>query len=164
MAMHGVHQELVRLSEDVHTLAYRLHPALLDRLGLANALKVECERFSQQESTPVNVKTEDVPVQVPQDVALCLFRVTQEALRNVGRHARAESVVVSVRSSDAGLRLTVMDNGIGFRYDQTRHHPSLGLASMQERVRLLGGRMTVESEPSRGTTLDVWVPLNETTV
>jgi signal transduction histidine kinase len=162
-AMHGVHEELVRLSEDVHTLAYRLHPALLDRLGLANALKVECERFSQQESTQVNVKAEEVPVHVPRDVALCLFRVTQEALRNVGRHARAASVDVSVQPSDAGLRLTVMDNGIGFSYDETRQHPSLGLASMQERVRLLGGRMTVESKPSRGTTLDVWVPLSETT-
>jgi signal transduction histidine kinase len=162
--MHGVHQELVRLSEDVHTLAYRLHPSLLDRLGLANALKVECDRFSQQESTRINVKLEGVPRHLHQDIALCLFRVTQEALRNVGRHARAASVVVSVHPSDDGLLLTVADNGVGFRYDAGRQGPSLGLASMHERVRLLQGRMTLRSEPGRGTTVEVWVPLKEQTV
>jgi signal transduction histidine kinase len=159
--MHEVHDEIVRLSEDVHSLAYRLHPALLERLGLANALKVECERFSRQEPTRVNVKIENVPVQVPQDLGLCLFRVTQEALRNVSRHAGAAAVDVSLRPSDTGLRLTVVDNGVGFHIAEQQKRPSLGLASMRERVRLLGGKMNVESEPGRGTALDIWVPFQE---
>jgi signal transduction histidine kinase len=160
-AMYEVHDEIVRLSEDVHALAYRLHPALLERLGLANALRVECEQFSRQEPTRVNIEIENVAVQLPQDLGLCLFRVTQEALRNVSRHARAATVDVSLRPSETGLRLTVKDNGVGFHSGEEQKRPSLGLASMRERVRLLGGRMTIESEPGRGTALDIWVPFQE---
>jgi signal transduction histidine kinase len=124
-------------------------------------LKVECERFSRQESIKVEGKIDDVPRHVPQDVALCLFRVTQEALHNVSRHAQATMVDVSLRQSEAGLELTVTDNGVGFQSAEELQRPTLGLSSMRERVRLLGGRMTVQSEPNRGTTLSVWVPLKE---
>src|SRR5262249_50445049 len=121
---------------------------------------VECERFSRQESIQVQPKIDQVPTQVPQDVTLCLFRVTQEALHNVSRHAQATHVEVSLRQTDAGLELTIIDNGVGFHSDELQR-PTLGLASMRERVRLLGGRMSVQSEPNRGTTLSVWVPLKE---
>jgi PAS domain S-box-containing protein len=160
--MREVRDGLVRLSEDVHSLSYKLHPALLEDLGLTDALKVECERFSRQESTSLEAKFEDIPGNVPQQTGLCLFRVTQEALRNVARHAHANTAKLSVRPVDDGLQLAVTDTGIGFDPAQQRRRPSLGLASMRERVRLVGGELDIESAPGHGTTIVVWVPLEKT--
>jgi signal transduction histidine kinase len=157
--MRKVREGLVRLSEDVHALSYRLHPALLEDLGLAEALKVECEQFSRREGIPVNSKLRDVPEPLPRDAALCFFRVTQEALRNVGRHAKAGTVEVSLWPSDGGLQLSVRDNGAGFDLALDRQQPSLGLASMRERVDLLGGELDIESAPGQGTNILAWLPL-----
>jgi PAS domain S-box-containing protein len=159
--MREVRDGLVRLSEDVHSLSYRLHPSLLVDLGLVDALKVECERFTRQGAIAVEVKLEPFPGVVPPDTGLCLFRVTQEALRNVVRHARARSAAVSLRSLDGGLQLAVTDPGVGFDAGNQRRRPSLGLASMRERVRLLGGELDIESAPGQGTTVVAWVPLKE---
>jgi two-component system, LuxR family, sensor kinase FixL len=159
--MREVRDGLVRLSEDVHSLSYRLHPALLEDLGLADALRAECERFSRQESFSVEVNLEEIPAETSPDTGLCLFRVTQEALRNVVRHARAQAAVVSLRPWDGGLQLAVTDTGAGFDPGQQRQRPSLGLASMQERVRLLGGELEIESAPGQGTTILAWVPLGK---
>jgi PAS domain S-box-containing protein len=158
-AMREVRDGLVRLSEDVHSLSYKLHPALLEDLGLADALRAECERFSRQESLPVDVKLEQIPESIAKDTGLCLFRVTQEALRNVARHARAPAAAVSLRPLDRGLQLAVTDSGVGFDPSEYRRRPSLGLASMRERVRLLGGELDVESAPGHGTTVVAWVPM-----
>jgi len=157
--MRNVRDGLVRLSEDVHSLSYRLHPALLEDLGLADALRAECERFTRQEAIPVEVKLEKMAARIPPDTALCLFRVTQEALRNVARHARTRSAAVSLRQLDGGLQLAVTDAGVGFDPGQERSRPSLGLASMRERVRLLGGELDIESAPGYGTTIVSWVPM-----
>lgn len=150
---------LAGVSDDVHSLSYRLHPALLEDLGLAEALKAECERFSRQESIPVAVNVEEVAK--AGGPGLCLFRVAQEALRNVGRHARADSVRVSLRSLDGGLQLVVSDTGAGFELARQGRRPSLGLASMRERVRLSNGDLDIESSPGEGTTVIAWVPLKE---
>jgi PAS domain S-box-containing protein len=157
--MRDVRDGLVRLSEDVHSLSYKLHPALLEDLGLPDALKAECERFARQESIPVEVKLEPIQAAVPRDAGLCLFRVTQEALRNVARHAQARSAAVSLRRLDGGLQLAVMDSGVGFDPVRPRQRASLGLASMRERVRLLGGELDVESTPGHGTSIVAWVPV-----
>jgi signal transduction histidine kinase len=158
--MREVRDGLVRLSEDVHSLSYRLHPALLEDLGLADALRAECERFARQESVPVEIKLEQVPPNTTKGAGLCLFRVTQEALRNVARHAHAHSAAVSLRPFDGGLQLAVRDTGIGFDPGQQRHSPSLGLASMRERVHLLRGELDIESAPNQGTSIVAWVPLD----
>jgi PAS domain S-box-containing protein len=158
--MRDVRDRLVRLSEDVHSLSYKLHPALLEDLGLPDALKAECERFSRHESLPVDVKLEQIPAKLPPDAGLCLFRVTQEALRNVARHAHAKAAAVSLRPLDGGLQLAVTDSGVGFDPGQHRHRPSLGLASMRERVRLVGGDLDIESAPGHGTSVVAWVPVN----
>jgi len=157
--MRGVREGLVRLSEDVHALSYRLHSSLLEDLGLAEALKVECEQFARQESIPCNVKLQNLPEAVPRDAALGLFRVTQEALRNVARHAQAQTVGVTLRSLDAGLQLAVHDDGIGFDAAHKPNRTSLGLSSMSERMRLLDGELDIESLPGHGTTVVAWVPL-----
>lgn len=150
---------LVRLSEDVHALSYRLHPSILEDLGLTAALQAEGERFSRQESIPVAVKWRDLPAALPHHAALCLFRVAQEALRNAVRHARASTIEVSLRGLDGGVQLAVQDDGCGFDPAHQRSRPSLGLASMRERVQLLGGELDVDSAPGHGTTIVAWVPL-----
>lgn len=154
-----VREGLVRLSEDVHTLSYRLHPSTLSDLGLADALKAECERFARLAAVETEVKLTELPRAIPPDAALSLFRIAQEALRNVGRHAHSRTAAVSLRPLDGGLQLAVTDAGIGFDPRQQRQRPSLGLASMRERVRLLGGELDIESTPGHGTTVLAWVPL-----
>lgn len=153
----SVRDGLVGLSADIHALSYRLHPSILEDLGLSEALQAECERFARQESIPANVSVHDLP-SIDPDTALCLFRVAQESLRNVARHARARTVNVSVRSWDGGLELAVSDDGVGMNPKSQGEHPSLGLASMRERVRLLGGEFEVDSAPGQGTTILAWVP------
>jgi PAS domain S-box-containing protein len=155
----GIRDSLKVLSEDVHSLAYKLHPALLEQLGLAAALQAECERLSRQESIPVDVKLDGLPTNIAQEARLCLFRVTQEALSNVARHAHAQAVQVSLHSMDGGLQLSVADNGAGFDPAEEPQQPSLGLASMRERVRLLEGKLHVESKRGRGTTILAWIPV-----
>ncbi len=160
-AMRTVRDGLMRLSEDVHALSYRLHPSILEDLGLREALNSECEHFSQTSSLRVDVSADELPEQVPKDVGLCLFRVAQESLRNIARHASASRAGVRLRRSDGGLQLTVKDNGAGF--DPTHHgeRASLGLASMRQRVALLGGKLTIDSKALEGTTISAWVPIRE---
>ena len=157
--LRDVREGLVRLSEDVHALSYRLHPSVLEDLGLAEALKTEIERVARQESILVTAKLAEIPEPVPREVALCVFRVAQEALRNVARHARARTADVSVRLLDGGLQLAVRDDGAGFDPAVDENRRSLGLTSMRERVHLLRGELDIESAPGRGTTVVAWVPL-----
>ena len=150
---------LVQLSEDVHNLSYRLHPSVLDDLGLVEALKAECERVARVESVQVDVKTDRLPQSMPKEVALGIYRVAQEALRNVARHAKASMVELSLALSDGGLLLTVTDNGGGFDPGAPARRPSVGHASMRERIRSLGGKLDIQSTPGMGTTVVAWVPI-----
>jgi signal transduction histidine kinase len=152
-------QGLTGLSKDVHALSYQMHPSILEDLGLAEALKVEAERFSQQHAIEVQVNVLEVPASVPREPALCVFRVTQEALRNVSRHAKARNVHLSLRGLDGGLQLAIQDDGTGFDPALAGRRRSLGLAGMRERVQLLGGNLDVESTPGQGTAIVAWLPL-----
>jgi signal transduction histidine kinase len=158
-AAHSIREGLVELGEDVHALSYRLHPSVIEDLGLVEALRIECDRVAHQGALHVNFDSHDLPRKLPVDAALCLFRVAQEALRNVERHARAKNIEVSVRRKDGGVALAVRDNGAGFDPSRKGERASLGLASMRERVRLLGGRLHIQSVPGNGTSLSAWVPL-----
>jgi signal transduction histidine kinase len=160
-AMRMMKEGLVRLSEDVHALSYRLHPSILEDLGLIEALKSECERFSRTCSSQLETKADDIPETVPRDVALCLFRIAQEGLRNIARHARAKRVEVRLRRLGDGLLLIVRDDGSGFDPARDRSRKSLGHASMKQRVFLLGGKVDIDSSPGYGTTIRAWVPLKE---
>jgi signal transduction histidine kinase len=156
-----VREGLVRLCEDVHSLSYRLHPAMLDDLGLPTALRAECERFCQRLPISIDLALDDLPEPVSGATALALFRVAQEALRNVARHAQARVVHLSLRALDDGLELAVQDDGCGFNPLEHRDRPSLGLASMRERIELLGGEFDLDSTPGHGTTVIAWTPLKE---
>jgi len=98
---------------------------------------------------------------LPSNVALCLFRIVQEALRNIGRHAKAGAVEVCLRHVSGGLQLRISDNGAGFDQTRRRERSNLGLASKQQRIRLLRGEFDVESSLGRGTSVLAWVPLKE---
>ena len=151
----------MKLSEDVHALSYRLHPSVIEDLGLVEALRAECDRVARIEPLRVDLDSRDIPPTLPRETSLCLFRVAQEALRNVARHARASSVAISLVGENGRLVLSVRDNGAGFDDSRTSGRTSLGLASMRERVRLLGGNLDIESTPGRGTAVVARVPLRE---
>jgi signal transduction histidine kinase len=160
-AMRTMREGLVRLSEDVHALSYRLHPSIIEDLGLMEALNTECQRFSALGSTRVEVNAQDIREEPPRHVALCLFRVAQEALQNTAHHAEASLVQITVRPLNGGLQLAIHDDGNGFDPERHRDRPSLGLASMRQRIDHLGGSLDIESAPSQGTTVLAWVPLKE---
>lgn len=157
-ALASVRAGLARLSGDVHALSYRLHPSILADLGLAAALESECERVTTVEGLPVAFAAAGVPDVVPPPVALCVFRVAQEALRNVVRHARAARASVTLTHDAADLVLTVEDDGIGFAADRPRPRPSLGLASMRQRVLAVEGALRIDSGPGKGTRVELRVP------
>jgi PAS domain S-box-containing protein len=158
-ALRSVREGLVRLSEDIHALAYQLHPSVLEELGLAEALQAECERRRRQGHLELTVELDPVPHAVAKDAALCLFRVAQEALNNVARHAGARAASVTLKRMDGGLLLAVRDDGAGFDPDAPRVRRSLGMASMRERVRLVSGTLDIESAPGQGSTVIAWVPV-----
>jgi signal transduction histidine kinase len=158
-ATRSLRDGLIKLSEDVHALSYRLHPSVIEDLGLVDALKAECERVTRSGAVTVQFNAGELPRKLPQDTALCLFRVAQEALRNVVRHAGASSVEVSVAPMDGGLQLAVSDNGAGFDSGRNAERPSLGLASIRERVSLLKGQVDIDSAQGHGTTVLAWVRL-----
>jgi signal transduction histidine kinase len=160
-AMQSMREGLVRLSADVHALSYRLHPSVLEDLGLMEALKSECARFSRTCPTRLEVSASEIPDNLPRDTALCLFRIAQEGLRNIARHAGASRAELSLRRLGGGLQLAIKDDGAGF--DRARPHDkaSLGHTSMRQRAFLLGGKVEIHSSPGRGTTIVAWVPLRE---
>ena len=149
---------IARLSEDVHALSYQLHPSLIEDLGLVEALEAECERFSETEGIPAILEPAGLPIELTQEASLCLFRVAQEALRNVSRHARASQVSLSLVPLDGEVRLEVSDDGAGFDPAEAHGRGSLGHASMKERVELVRGRLQIRTGRGRGTTVVAWVP------
>ena len=155
----AMREGLVRLSEDVHRLSYQLHPSILADLGLDAALESEAEQVERLSGLAVEVRTGPLPAPLPPALALCLFRVAQEALRNTARHARATRARLSLRAEAGALRLRIEDDGAGFAPEAPRARPSLGLASMRQRVAAIGGRLRVESAPGKGTRIEVEVPL-----
>ncbi len=163
LAVDSIHGRLVQLSEDIHALSYRLHPNVIEDLGLVEALKAECERVACNEPIRVEINAGTVPAKLPVDIAVGLFRVAQEALRNVTRHAKANAVKVSLQAREGWLVLDVRDNGTGFDGSRKQSGASLGIASMRERMRLLDGVLAVDSAPGRGTTITAKVPLQEGT-
>jgi PAS domain S-box-containing protein len=158
-ALTPVREQLEQLSDDVHNLAYRLHPSLLEHAGLCPAVEDHIHQVSQRTGLSINLKIRGVPNAVALDRATCLFRVMQESVQNVVKHAHATMVTVLLRGSVKGISLSVMDNGKGFdSRDSHAHQRGLGLSSMEERVRQLQGFLRIQSQPGNGTKVCAWVP------
>jgi signal transduction histidine kinase len=152
-------EQLVSLSEDVHAVSRQLHPSILDDLGLVEALRSECAGFSRREGIEIVYNGGGVPTTLPKDVALCVYRIAQEALRNLAKHAAVNEAWVTLVADGTDLLLRVQDKGVGFDPASVRSEAGLGLSSMEERARLIQAQLSVTSAPERGTTVEVCVPL-----
>jgi PAS domain S-box-containing protein len=156
-----VARRIGRLADELHLTSRELHPAILEELGLEPALRNECELFRQRAAIPISLTAENVPRSLPPDAALCLYRVAQESLRNIAKHSpQARSVQVSLAGSRRGVTLRITDEGNGFDLKSALRKGGLGLISMEERVRLVKGRLTIQSRPGDGTTVKVFIPLD----
>jgi len=147
------------LAAEIHRLSYKLHPAKLDHLGLAAAIKSLCAELNESEKLNVEFYQTGFPATVDKDTTLCLFRIAQESLRNCVKHSQAQSVRVVLTKTRSAIRLLVSDNGCGFNTDSDSMERGLGFISMKERLHLVGGRINVCSKPLRGTRIEVSVPL-----
>jgi signal transduction histidine kinase len=164
----SVRQQLQRIllrveqvTEEVREISHRLHPALLEHLGLVSALRSYCSEFEQYRELDVLFVCEDSADQIPFDVAVCLYRIVQEALCNAAKHANAREVVVRLSLGNGEIKLSVSDDGRGFDVIQPRQNTGLGLISMEERARIIGGRFSIDSHMGAGTRIEVVVPAKE---
>ena len=146
------------IAADIQALAHELHSSKVQLLGIVAAMRSFCSESSDRQRVEVDFSHQDVPAAVPRDIALCLFRVLQEALRNAVRHSAARRFTVSLQGTADGLSLTVRDGGRGFDTESTAHDRGLGLTSMRERLKLVAGELSIESKPGRGTTVVARVP------
>jgi PAS domain S-box-containing protein len=150
---------LERLAVDVHRISHELHPARLTQLGLETALRGFCRELSAAHPLEIDFEAENLPRDLPQDISLCLFRVTQESLQNVIKHSGAASARVSVKLESGEVRLSVSDNGNGFDPSASKTKEALGLISIDERVRAVKGDAKVISAVGAGTKIEVRVPV-----
>jgi PAS domain S-box-containing protein len=150
-----------QLAQDVRQISHQLHPSVLDDLGLSAALSELCEEFSAKEGIEVVFEPERLPKDLPVDIASCLYRVAQEALHNVFKHARASQARLRMSGSADGIHFSIHDNGIGFDSEAGLSRPGIGVVSMKERVALLHGEYSIKSQPGKGTDISVFVPLSK---
>ena len=147
------------ISSDLRSLSHQLHSSRLEFIGLFPALSGLCKEIAEKYKIEVRFAGCELPVGVPKEVALCLFRVTQEALGNVVKHSQAEKANVELGLKANGVNLRVTDNGRGFDSDASHLSAGIGLVGMTERLRLVGGKLTIRSQPMRGTEILAEVPL-----
>jgi len=157
--MEELSAQVKRMASGVHELSHELHPAKLDQLGLAAAMGGFCKEFAQVHKMAIEFVERDVPQILPDDTALCLYRIAQEALHNVLKHSHGCEAKCELAGHEGHLRLTITDDGAGFDPQVARTKGSLGLISMSERARFVGGHLNVESCPGVGTRIEVRVPI-----
>lgn len=157
--VHNLLNSASELGADLHTLSHRLHSSTLERLGLVPGATALCKEFAIQQGIEIDFLSEDIPRSVDPDVALCLFRVVQEALRNLKKHSGASKAQVRLRRAGDKLLVSVYDEGVGFDTRDLGKKEGLGIRSMEERAHLLGGRFEIHSKPGEGTRIEASVPL-----
>jgi signal transduction histidine kinase/ABC-type uncharacterized transport system substrate-binding protein len=151
--------QLMSVTEDIRQLSHDLHPGELEHVGLAAALEERCAAVSSESGVAVRLDmAEGWPRELPQEIALCLYRVAQEALRNIGKHAHARTARVSLVREPEQLSMQISDDGRGFDPSETTPR-GLGLVSMRERVRMLGGSLRLDTLPGGGTVVSATLPL-----
>lgn len=153
-------ERLVGLCGEVRAYAHRLHPPALDDLGLAEVLSDECARCTQALGIRVRLVINPALAAPPRTIGLTLYRIVQEALHNVAKHAGAHEVLVTLEPERGGLRLGIHDDGRGFAPGPATR-PGLGLFTIRERLQAIGGTLQIDSTPGEGTSILVSVPLTE---
>ncbi len=157
--MHSLQNSASEIGADLHTLSHRLHSSTLEALGLVPGVSALCKEFSVQQGVEVDFLSDNLPRSVDPDVALCIFRIVQEGLRNSKKHSCAAKAQVRLRMCSDKLFVSVRDEGIGFDIRELGKKEGVGIRSMKERVCLLGGRFEIHSEPGKGTRLEASVAL-----
>lgn len=149
------------LTREVRIVSHQLHPAILEHLGVAAALRSFCTQFSEQSGIFVTVNFATNFADINQEISLCLYRITQEALINVAKHSSAQHVSVELKTSFRHIELKIRDDGFGFDVEHTKKSGGIGLVTMQERARLVHGRFVLQTTPGQGTTIVVKLPLKK---
>jgi PAS domain S-box-containing protein len=149
-----------QITNDVQMLSHELHSSKLDYLGIVGATKNFCKEFSERQKVEIDFQSHDLPTALPTDLSLSLFRVLQEALRNATKHSGVKRFEVRLWGSTGEIHLTISDLGAGFDADTAMKSTGLGLTSMQERLRLVGGELSINSQPKGGTTIHARVPFH----
>ena len=157
--LQALSDQAVALAKAIPTLSHRLHSAGIAHVGIAAAAESLCKELSEQHQVTIDFMQEDIPENLAQDVAICLFRVLQEALNNAIRHAGVGHFTVALTAVPTEIQLTVSDAGIGFDFKMATKGRGLGLVSMKERLSLVRGDVVIESQPGAGTTVRARVPL-----
>jgi signal transduction histidine kinase len=156
--LNAVQRETIALAGDIRLLSHDLHPGALQHAGLVEAVRSHCQEFARQHGIEVAIRADDDLAVSEPGTALCLYRIVQEALRNIAKHAGARHVRVTAGRLGDEVQLTVADDGSGFELARAREQGrGLGLPSIEERVRLARGRVAIETAPGRGTTITVCV-------
>jgi PAS domain S-box-containing protein len=161
-SLHTMWERTTELSADIHKLSHQLHSSKLHHLGLLAAAKSLCEETGKQHHVQIEFLHREMPDEISPDVGLCFFRIVQEALNNIVKHSGAKQAHVEFVGSPSLIRLRIVDAGVGFDPTSMAARGGLGLASMRERLRLLGGSIALYSSPMEGTEIVVEVPLTQT--
>ncbi len=156
----GLYKRTSEIAADTQSLSHELHSARLQYLGITVAMRGFCREFAEQQKVEVDFKANDLPSALSADISLCLFRVLQEALHNSAKHSGAKSFEVRLWGTEDAIQLTVKDPGKGFDRNAAETNQGLGLISMEERLKLVKGTLSIESQPGRGTTIDARVPVS----
>ncbi len=146
-------------AEEVRRISHQLHPSILDDVGLEGALEQYCEEFSERTGIATHFRSRNVPERLGPELASSVYRIAQESLRNVSKHAAAKDAWVTIERFDSELRLTVQDNGIGMPAGSLPPGTRIGISSMKERAHLVKGTLSINSEQGEGTQVSVVVPL-----
>jgi len=157
----NLRQRAEGLSDDIRRISHQLHPATLEHLGLHCALRSLCAEFTRRSGIRVSFSIEQEKEDfewIPPHIAICLYRITQEALRNVGKHSGAREAWIRIRHKRGGIELTIIDKGVGFDLSSATT-AGLGLVSMEERVQIVQGYFHIESAPDEGTAIRITVPV-----
>ena len=158
--LNALEKRTLEIATDVHSLSHELHSSKLEYLGLIPAMRGFCREYGEKHKVNIAFSGEGVPPSVPQEISLCLLRVMQEGLQNALKHSGTRFFEVQVHGSPAEIHLTVRDSGVGFDPELVMDAPGLGLVSMQERVKLVKGTISITSKPQSGTEINVRVPLS----
>lgn len=148
---------VAELDRDIHRICYELYPVVLEKLGLLGALRCLCREFSESNGISITFEHEELSRHLPGNIAMCLYRVTQEALHNVFKHAKAKKATVSLRQTAEGVEIAIVDHGVGFDPVLIRARKGLGLTTIGERVLGVGGHFSIRSSPGSGTEVRVIV-------
>jgi PAS domain S-box-containing protein len=158
-----VSEQVSSLGSDVQALSHRLHSSKLEYLGIAAAAASFCKEISEGQGIQIDFHSEGIPKKLPREIALCFFRVLQEAIQNAMKHSGSPLLEVWLRGASNEIELTVGDSGIGFDTQDVMTGRGLGLTSMQERMKLVHGQLFIESQPHRGTLVRARIPLDAAT-